>query len=170
MQENLLINSGLSGVELNSRGEVFKMRTYLPRANEIEKKWYVVDAEGKTLGRLASTVAVVLRGKHKPTYTPSLDTGDFVIVINAEKISVTGKKLLDKTYYSHSNYPGGLKAVSLGKLLSKKPEEAVRKAVWGMLPKGSLGRAMLKKLKVYAGENHPHRAQSPEALPESLAV
>ena len=145
------------------------MKTYHPK-EELTKKWYLVDAQGKTLGRLASTIAVVLRGKHKPTYTPCLDTGDFVIVINAEKINVTGKKLTDKIYYSHSNYPGGLKEVSLEKLLKAKPEEAVRKAVRGMLPKGSLGRAMLTKLKIYAGDKHPHRAQSPEGFPERLAV
>jgi large subunit ribosomal protein L13 len=150
--------------------EFFKMKTYLPKADVVKKNWYLVDAEGKTLGRLAAGIASVLRGKHKPTYTPSVDTGDFVIVINAEKVSVTGKKHSDKIYYSHSSYPGGLKAVPLGKLLSEKPEEVIRKAVGGMLPKGPLGRTMLKKLKVYAGDNHPHGAQTPEALPDRLAV
>jgi large subunit ribosomal protein L13 len=150
-------------------GEVFLMKTYLPKLDGVEKRWYLVDAEGKTLGRLAATIAAVLRGKHRPQYTPSLDTGDYIIVINAEKVSVTGKKLTDKLYYSHSMYPGGLKAVSLEKLLTEKPEEVIKRAVCGMLPKGSLGRAMLKKLKVYAGENHPHSAQTPEVLPDGLA-
>jgi large subunit ribosomal protein L13 len=151
-------------------GEAFNMKTYLPKVDGLEKKWYLVDAEGKTLGRLAATVAAVLRGKHKSTYTPSLDTGDYIIVINAEKIAVTGKKLTDKIYYSHSTYRGGLKAVPLGKLLGERPEEVIRKAVCGMLPKGPLGRVMFKKLKVYAGGNHPHSAQRPEVLPEKLAV
>lgn len=160
----------LRGTVITVFGEIFEMKTYLPDIEGMEKKWYIVDAEGKTLGRLAAGVATVLRGKHKPTYTPSMDTGDFVVVINAEKVNVTGKKLTDKLYYSHSSYPGGLKAVSLGKLLEEKPEEAIKKAVKGMLPKGSLGRAMFKKLKVYAGDKHPHGAQTPEAFPERLAV
>ncbi len=145
------------------------MKTYHPGEGSIKKKWFVVDAEGKTLGRLSSGIATVLRGKHKPTYTPSLDIGDFVIVINADKIGVTGKKLEDKVYYSHSSYPGGLKTVPFSKLLAERPEEIIRRAVRGMLPKGSLGRALNKKLKVYAGTEHPHEAQSPEEFPKRLA-
>ncbi|MBI5892094.1 MAG: 50S ribosomal protein L13 [Deltaproteobacteria bacterium] len=131
---------------------------------ENEKKWFVVDARDKILGRLASRVATILRGKHKPIYTPFIDTGDFVVVVNADKVAWTGKKDTDKIYYHHTMYPAGLRAVSFGKLLEEKPEEVIKKAVWGMLPKGSLGRDMLKKLKVYAGENHPHDAQRPEKL------
>lgn len=131
---------------------------------ENKKKWFVVDARDKILGRLASRIATILRGKHKPIYTPFIDTGDFVVVVNADKVAWTGKKDTDKIYYHHTMYPAGLRAVSLGKLLEEKPEEVIKKAVWGMLPKGSLGRDMLKKLKVYAGENHPHDAQRPEKL------
>ncbi|HCY19350.1 MAG: 50S ribosomal protein L13 [Deltaproteobacteria bacterium GWC2_42_51] len=127
-------------------------------------KWFVVDAKDKILGRLATRIATLLRGKHKPTYTPFMDSGDFVVVVNAEKIAVTGKKLTDKIYYHHSMYPNGLKAEALGKRLQRKPEDVIMHAVWGMLPKGSLGRDMLKKLKVYKGENHPHEAQRPEKL------
>ena len=127
-------------------------------------KWFVVDAKDKILGRLATRIATLLRGKHKPTYTPFMDSGDFVVVVNAEKIAVTGKKLTDKIYYHHSMYPNGLKAEPLGKRLQRKPEDVIMHAVWGMLPKGSLGRDMLKKLKVYKGENHPHEAQKPEKL------
>lgn len=126
--------------------------------------WYVVDAKDRILGRLATRIATLLRGKHKPIYTPFMDTGDFVIVVNAEKIAVTGKKLIDKMYYHHSLYPNGLKTEQLGKLLARKPEDIIRKAVWGMLPKGSLGRDMIKKLKVYAGDKHPHQAQLPEKM------
>ena len=140
------------------------MKTFRPKVDEIEKKWFVVDAEGKTLGRLAARLAVVLRGKHKAIYTPGMDTGDFVVVVNAGKVAVTGNKLLDKTYYHHTSYPGGIRSITLEKLLEKKPEEAVKKAVWGMLPKGTLGRAMFKKLKVYPGADHPHTAQKPESL------
>lgn len=140
------------------------MNTYMPKKDVNGKKWYLVDARDKTLGRLATRIAAVLRGKHKPTFTPSIDTGDFVIVVNAEKISYTGKKLTDKVYYHHSMYPNGLKAKPLGKLLEERPEEVLKKAVWGMLPKGRLGRDMFKKLKVYTGEAHPHRAQTPVAL------
>lgn len=140
------------------------MKTFMPAVAEIEKNWYIVDAEGLTLGRLASRIAVVLRGKDKACYTPSLDTGDFVVVINAEKIYVDPRKLTDKIYHHHTQYPGGIKSVALGKLLEKKPDEAVKKAVWGMLPKGTLGRAMFKKLKVYAGPEHPHTAQQPKPL------
>ena len=139
-------------------------KTYYPSEGSVEKRWYLVDADGKTLGRVASRIASILRGKHKPVYTPGMDTGDFVVVINAERIRVTGKKLSDKLYYSHSGYPGGLKAITLGKLLQEKPEEAIRKAVWGMLPKGRLGRRMYRKLKVYSGPVHPHSAQKPEKI------
>ncbi len=139
-------------------------KTYYPSEGSVEKRWYIVDAEGKTLGRVASRIARLLRGKHKPVYTPGMDTGDFVIVVNAEKIRVTGKKLSDKVYYSHSGYPGGIRAITLGKLLAEKPEEAIRKAVWGMLPRGRLGRRMFKKLKVYSGPVHPHSAQKPQEI------
>lgn len=138
------------------------MRTFAPKKDEIEKKWWVINAEGKTLGRLATEVAVLLRGKRKPEFAHFLDCGDFVVVINAEKINVTGKKLEQKKYYSHSGYPGGLKVNTLKELLDKKPEEVVRKAVWGMIPKGKLGRAVYKKLKVYRGSHHPHEAQKPQ--------
>jgi large subunit ribosomal protein L13 len=128
---------------------------------EVERKWYVVDAKGKTLGRLASEVATLLRGKHKPVYTPHVDTGDYVIVINASQIELTGKKLTQKIYYRHSNYPGGLKATPAGEMRAKRPERMIELAVKGMLPKGSLGRQQFKKLKVYAGSEHPHQAQQP---------
>ena len=130
----------------------------------VERKWYVVDAEGKTLGRLASEVANVLRGKNKPTYTPHIDTGDYVIVVNAEKIKVTGKKLDQKIYYHHSEYVGGMKEATLREMMQKKPEFVITHAVKGMLPKGPLGRQMLKKLHVYAGPEHNHAAQKPETL------
>ena len=135
--------------------------TFMANPNTIELKWYVVDAEGKTLGRLASEVAKVLRGKNKPTFTPHIDTGDYVIVVNAAKIAVTGKKLDQKIYYHHTGYVGGLKETKYRKLLAEKPEFAIRRAVVGMLPKGPLGRQMAKKLKVYAGPNHDHAAQKP---------
>ncbi len=138
------------------------MRTFVPKKDEIEKKWWVINAEGKILGRLATEVAVLLRGKRKPEFAHFVDCGDFVVVINAEKINVTGKKLEQKKYYSHSGYPGGLKVKTLKELLDKKPEEVVRKAVWGMIPKGKLGRAVYKKLKVYRGSHHPHEAQKPQ--------
>ena len=138
------------------------MRTFAPKKDEIEKKWWVINAEGKTLGRLATEVAVLLRGKRKPEFAHFVDCGDFVVVINAEKVNVTGKKLEQKKYYSHSGYPGGLKVKTLKELLDTKPEEVVRKAVWGMIPKGKLGRAVYKKLKVYRGSNHPHEAQKPQ--------
>ena len=139
-------------------------KTYRPKEDDIKKGWFVVDAEGKTLGRLAVRIATVLRGKHKAIFTPGLDTGDFVIVINAGKVSVTGKKLIDKKYYHHSGHPGGISEVTLEKLLETKPEEAIKKAVWGMLPKGPLGRAQYKKLKVYSAADHPHSAQQPAEL------
>lgn len=136
--------------------------TFMAKPHEVERKWYVVDAAGQRLGRLASEVASILRGKLKPTYTPHVDTGDFVIVVNADKIVLTGKKMQEKTYYRHTNYAGGLKETSAAELLAKKPEKMVEIAVKGMLPKNSLGRAQLKKLKVFAGPEHPHQAQQPE--------
>jgi len=140
------------------------MKTYATKAQDIKRKWYVVDAEGKVLGRLASRVAHILKGKHKPIYSPHLDTGDHVIVVNADKVVLTGKKLSQKVYYRHSGYPGGLKSVTAAKLMQQKPESIIRHAVRGMLPKNSLGRQMLKKLKVYAGQEHPHQAQRPTPL------
>ena len=138
------------------------MKTYMPGAASIERKWYVVDAEGQTLGRLSTVVAATLRGKNKPIFTPFLDTGDYVIVVNADKIKVTGKKLDQKTYFSHSKYIGGVKETSLREMLAKKPERVVEHAVIGMLPKGPLGRAMA--LFVYAGPEHKHQAQKPETM------
>ena len=140
------------------------MNSYMANPDKVERKWYVVDADGQTLGRLASEVAKVLRGKNKPIYTPHIDTGDYVIVVNADKVKVTGKKLDQKIYYRHSEYVGGMKETTLRELLAKKPERVVELAVKGMLPKGPLGRAMLTKLHVYAGAEHPHAAQKPEAL------
>lgn len=140
------------------------MKSYIAKPAEVECKWYVVDAEGKTLGRLASEVAMVLRGKRKPTYTPHVDCGDYVIVINAEKVEVTGKKRKEKIYKRHTGYPGGLREVTFEKLQARKPEEIIRHAVKGMLPDGRLGRQMFKKLKVYAGPQHEHAAQKPEEL------
>jgi large subunit ribosomal protein L13 len=140
------------------------VRTYTPKPEDIERRWYVVDAQGKTLGRLATEIAKILRGKHKAIYSPHMDTGDFVIVINAEKVHVTGRKLTQKFYYRHSGYPGGLKAISLRDQLKKHPERVIQHAVRGMLPKNRLGRKMIKKLKVYAGPEHPHKAQKPEPL------
>lgn len=136
--------------------------TYMAKPNEIERKWYVVDATGKTLGRLASEVASILRGKHKPTYTPHVDTGDHVIIVNASKIELTGNKLQDKLYYRHSQHPGGLKVRTANEMRTNYPEKMLELAVRGMLPKGSLGRQMFKKLHVYAGSEHPHQAQKPE--------
>lgn len=138
------------------------MSSYIAKPSEIERKWYVLDAEGKTLGRLASEAASILRGKKKPTYTPFLDCGDYVIVINAEKIEVTGKKEKEKIYKHHTGYPGGLREITYEKLQAKDPEEIIRHAVKGMMPKGPLGRQMFKKLKVYAGPEHKHEAQKPE--------
>jgi len=140
------------------------MKTYQAKKEEIEHQWYVVNAEGKVLGRLASELAKILRGKHKPAYTPHVDTGDFVVVVNAGKIRLTGKKLKDKIYYHYTGYPGGIKEISAEKLLAKKPTEMIRMAVQGMLPKNSLGRQMLRKLKVYASPDHPHEAQKPSSL------
>ena len=140
------------------------MKSFMASPSTVERKWYVVDAEGKTLGRLASEVANVLRGKNKPTYTPHIDTGDYVIVVNAEKIQVTGKKLDQKIYYHHSEYVGGMKEATLREMMQKKPEFVITHAVKGMLPKGPLGRQMLKKLHEYAGPEHNHAAQKPETL------
>ena len=139
------------------------MTTFMAKTGQVQRKWYVLDAEGKTLGALAVEAAVLLRGKHKPIYTPHVDTGDFVIVVNAEKVELTGKKLQQKEWITHSRYPGGLKRTSFGILLQTKPEKVVEKAVRGMLPKNKLGDQMYRKLKVYRGPEHPHQAQKPEA-------
>ncbi len=140
------------------------MKTYVPKKTEIKKNWYLVDAEGKILGRLASKIAQVLSGKNKPIYTPHLDTGDFVVVINAKKVKVTGNKEKKKIYYHYSGYPGGMKEIVYEKLLEKKPAVIIQKAVKGMLPKSKLGRKMIKKLKVYAGTEHRHHAQNPQKI------
>ncbi len=140
------------------------MKTYWTKEEDVERQWFVVDAEGQTLGRLASRIAAVLRGKHKPVYNPSVDTGDYVIVVNAEKIHTTGRRLDQKIYYSHSGYMGGLKERTLREQLAKYPERVIHAAVKGMLPKNVLGRQMIRKLKVYAGPGHPHQAQQPEPL------
>ncbi len=140
------------------------MKTFVAKEQEVQKKWFLVDAESKILGRLATQIAMRLRGKHKAIFTPHADTGDFVVVINADKVSLTGKKWDNKIYYRHSGYIGGLKQISAKKLLEKKPEDVLRFAVRGMLPKNSLGRRQLKKLKIYAGSEHPHQAQQLEAL------
>jgi large subunit ribosomal protein L13 len=140
------------------------MKTYVATNENRERSWLVVDASGKTLGRLATEIAGTLRGKHKPEYTPHVDTGDFVIVVNAEKIRVTGDKLAQKRYYRHSGYPGGLRSRTLGDMLERQPEEVIRKAVRGMLPRTRLGRKQLTKLKVYAGPDHPHAAQQPQPM------
>jgi large subunit ribosomal protein L13 len=140
------------------------MKTYFPKADDVTRDWYVVNAEGEALGRLAARVASILRGKEKPTFTPYMDVGDFIVVINAEKIKLTGRKLFQKTYNQHSGYPGGLKVVNAKTLLEKKPEELIIYAVKGMLPKNNLGRQLLKKLKVYKGSEHPHKAQMPREI------
>jgi large subunit ribosomal protein L13 len=140
------------------------VKTLFAKKGEIDRKWYVVDAKDAVLGRLATKVATYIRGKNKPVFTPNVDTGDFVIVINADKVKLTGKKATDKVYYHHSGYIGGIKARTAKELLEKKPEKIIEKAVWGMLPKNRLGRAMIRKLKVYRGNDHPHKAQSPETL------
>lgn len=144
---------------------VEEMKTYIPKKDEIQRKWWLVDAEGKTLGRLATRIASLLRGKQNVKFTPFLDTGDFVVVINAEKVSVTGEKKKKKVYRHHSGYIGGLKEITFEELLKKKPEKIIQEAVWGMLPKNRLGRTLLKKLKVYRGPNHPHQAQVPDVYP-----
>lgn len=140
------------------------MGTYFAKPAEVVRKWYLVDADGKTLGRLASRVAILLRGKHKPTFTPHVDTGDHVVIINADKVHLTGDKLKTKTYIHHTGYPGGLKSISAEHLLAKKPTELLARAIKGMLPKNSLGKQMARKLKVYSGGEHPHQAQRPEAI------
>lgn len=140
------------------------MKTFVAKPSTIDRDWYIVDASGKRLGRLATQIADTLRGKNKPQYTPNIDTGDFVVVVNAEKIAVTGNKLEDKIYYRHTGYPGGIKQRTLGEMLERQPEEVIRKAVRGMMPKNRLGRAQLKKLKIYAGPDHPHEAQQPSEL------
>jgi len=144
--------------------EWFHVKTYVLKASEIDRQWFVVDAEGQNLGRLATRIATILRGKHKPTYTPSMDMGDFVIVVNADKVTVTGGKMDDKKYYRYSGYPGGLRETSLRDMLERHPERVLEAAVRGMLPKNRLGRKMIKKLKVYAGSTHPHSAQQPKEL------
>ena len=139
-------------------------KTFMPSGQNIERKWYVVDAEGQTLGRLAAAVASILRGKNKPAYTPFLDMGDYVIIVNAAKVKVTGKKMDQKIYYNHSDYPGGLRETTLKEMMQKKPEEVIRLAVKGMLPKAALGRQMISKLHIYAGPDHEQQAQKPEVL------
>ena len=138
------------------------MKTFAPKKDEIERKWLLINADGKILGRLATEIAVLLRGKGKAKFAPFIDTGDFVVVVNAEKIQLTGRKLEQKKYYSHTGYPGGIKEKTLNELMDTNPEEVLRKAVWGMIPKNKLGRKIHKKLKVYRGPNHPHEAQNPE--------
>ena len=138
------------------------MKTFAPKKDEIERKWWLINADGKILGRLATEISVLLRGKGKATFAPFIDTGDFVVVINAEKLQLTGRKLEQKKYYSHTGYPGGIKEKTLNELMDTNPEEVLRKAVWGMIPKNKLGRKVHKKLKVYRGPNHPHEAQNPE--------
>jgi len=140
------------------------MKTFQAKKEEVEHKWYLVNAEGKVLGRLSTELVKILKGKNKPTYTPHMDTGDFVVVVNAGKVTLTGKKMKDKIYYHHTGYPGGIKEMNAEKLLAKKPTEMIRMAVKGMLPKNSLGRQMLRKLKIYTGSNHPHEAQKPVPL------
>ncbi len=140
------------------------MRTTFAKKGDVQRKWYVVDATDKVLGRLATQIAAYLRGKHKPQFTPNVDTGDFIVVINAEKVRLTGKKLDQKIYYHHTGYPGGLRAETARQRLQRKPEEIIKDAVWGMLPKNRLGRKLFKKLKVYRGPEHPHQAQKPEVL------
>ena len=140
------------------------MKTFSAKPGSVDQEWFLVDATDKTLGRLSAEIAHRLRGKHKPEYTPHVDTGDYIVVVNAEKVRVTGKKTTDKIYYSHSGYPGGLKQISFEKLIDKAPERVLQSAVKGMLPRNPLGRAMFKKLKVYAGSEHPHTAQQPKVL------
>lgn len=139
-------------------------KTYIPKANEITQEWILVDANDQNLGRLASSVARLILGKHKPNFTPGVETGDYVVVINAERVRVTGNKLEDKVYYSHSGYPGGIKAITLRQQLAKHPDRVLRRAVWGMLPHSKTGRRLIKKLKIYAGPEHPHAAQNPRPL------
>ncbi len=140
------------------------MKSYMARSCDFDKKWYLIDARGKPVGRLASKVVSILRGKGKPQFTPHSDIGDFVVIVNADKTTFTGKKLEHKTYYRHSHYPGGLKSVTAGKLVEKKPEEIIRKAVWGMLPKNRWQKKLIQRIKIYVGDKHPHTAQKPEVL------
>jgi len=140
------------------------MKTFSAKAESVERDWYVVDAEGKTLGRLATEVASRLRGKHKPEFTPHVDTGDYIVVVNADKVTVTGDKATKKIYYSHTEYPGGIKDINFQQLINKAPERVIQSAVKGMLPRGPLGREMFRKLKIYAGSEHPHAAQQPQTL------
>jgi len=140
------------------------MKTYVPKADEVKREWYIVDAAGQTLGRLATRIATVLRGKHKATFSPHLDGGDFVIVINAERVALTGRKRQQKVYYHHTGYMGGLREVPFERMITSHPERVIRFAVWGMLPHNRMGRALLRKLKVYAGPEHPHQAQQPKPL------
>ncbi|GGA83274.1 50S ribosomal protein L13 [Neiella sp. HB171785] len=140
------------------------MTTFTAKPESVKRDWYVVDAEGKTLGRLATEIALRLRGKHKPEYTPHVDTGDYIVVINCEKVAVTGRKAENKMYYRHTGFPGGIREINFEKLIARKPEMVIEKAVKGMLPKGPLGRAMFRKLKVYAGAEHQHAAQQPKVL------
>ena len=140
------------------------MKTYSAKPQDIRRQWHLIDADGKTLGRLSTEIARRLRGKHKPEYTPHMDTGDYIVVVNAEKVHVTGNKLADKMYYRHTGYIGNLKSINLEKLLASKPERVIQQAVKGMMPRGPLGRDMLAKLKIYAGPEHPHAAQQPQAL------
>jgi large subunit ribosomal protein L13 len=144
--------------------EVLVEKTFYPKPDDVTQEWYLVDANGQNLGRLATKIATILIGKHKPTYTPGVDGGDFVIVVNCERIEVTGNKLEEKIYYRHSGYPGGLTETKLRDMLVKTPERVIEKAVWGMLPHTRIGRKLMKKLKVYAGPNHPHKAQKPKQL------
>ena len=140
------------------------MKTYVPKQNEIQRQWYIVDAEGQVLGRMATRIADVLRGKHKPSFTPNMDTGDFIVVVNAEKVVVTGKKAVQKTYQTYSGYPGGLTEKSYATVMAKHPDRIIRLAVRRMIPKNKLGRQIIKKLKIYAGPDHPHEAQQPQTL------
>ena len=140
------------------------MKTYMARSEDVEKKWYLIDAESKTVGRLATKIAMILRGKEKPQFTPHADTGDFVVVVNADKVNFTGKKWDQKTYYWHTPYPGGLKTVTAGKLHKENPEEILRNAVWGMLPKNKWQKRLIKRVKIYSGSEHPHEAQKPETV------
>jgi large subunit ribosomal protein L13 len=156
--------SAVAAARLSRVAEQDRMKTYVATPENRQRDWYVVDAEGKTLGRLATQIADMLRGKRKPEYTPHCDTGDFVVVVNAEKIAVTGKKRTDKIYYRHSGYPGGIRSRTLGEMLERRPEEVLRKAVRGMLPRNRLARQQLNKLKVYAGPEHPHAAQQPKPM------
>jgi large subunit ribosomal protein L13 len=145
-------------------------KTYIPKEKDITREWYVIDANNQNLGRLASQIATVLLGKHKPSFTPGMDTGDFVIVINCEKLSVTGRKMDEKFYYRYSGYPSGLKTISLRQQLNKHPDRVIRAAVWGMLPHNKFGRQIIKKLKIYAGTEHPHAAQNPKVLMAQTAI